>query len=355
MATVTQRIKQIKQPYGGYLPPSMFTVTDYNDNTDLCPTENISPSTIGSVVEYLSALVMGIPFKQAFEEPISGCKLASSIIGLNEGTNPGVIFEVAYDDIFSNITGLDDISIISACKACVFGLFTKNMNAGIASLGRGDLDKSPDRFTIHNIRTMVKRTVTFFNKYGPVLKHGFSFDPINSTENKKASFSIGAISSYGGYTFTVNAGYGDFLTRNGMWDIKVLSSQISSQNTLQLLMYWIMGRHSGRFEFKQINKIGFFNPRLNKAYILNTVAISESLISEIENNVICYETSEQTTPNYRSLNNAAMYPNTPNQFPTEPDNSFSNDNTKAWLTSFITISSIIIIGIVVLCLFIASL
>lgn len=40
MVSVTQRIKQIKQPRGGYLPVKAFTVTTLDDGQALNPEES---------------------------------------------------------------------------------------------------------------------------------------------------------------------------------------------------------------------------------------------------------------------------------------------------------------------------
>ena len=53
-------------------------------------------------------------------------------------------------------------------------------------------------------------------------------------------------------------------------------------------MYWIMGQHSGQEIYKNIEKIGIFNPRLNFVYTLEIADISSETIEEIEKNVICY-------------------------------------------------------------------
>ena len=50
-----------------------------------------------------------------------------------------------------------------------------------------------------------------------------------------------------------------------------------------------MGQHSGKNEFKSINQIGLFNPRLNSAYLLDLNTVSKEIIKEVETNVICYK------------------------------------------------------------------
>lgn len=53
-------------------------------------------------------------------------------------------------------------------------------------------------------------------------------------------------------------------------------------------MYWIMGQHSGKPEFKSVTKLGIFNPRLNLVYTLNIQDIPEEVVQTVESEVICY-------------------------------------------------------------------
>ena len=53
-------------------------------------------------------------------------------------------------------------------------------------------------------------------------------------------------------------------------------------------MYWIMGQHSERDEFKGIKKLGIFNPRLNVVYLYDIDNVPKEVIEEIERDVICY-------------------------------------------------------------------
>jgi len=94
--------------------------------------------------------------------------------------------------------------------------------------------------------------------------------------------------TYGGYTATVISGDGDFLTSDTLWDFKVSINKPTSKHTLQLLMYWIMGQHSGQECFKNISKIGIFNPRLNAVYLFDMSKIDPNIIKIIEDEVICY-------------------------------------------------------------------
>ncbi len=115
---------------------------------------------------------------------------------------------------------------------------------------------------------MVNRSLSFFKEYGPVIKDGFMFE--------------------GGYTETVDAGDGDFITSDTLWDFKVSKNEPKTAHTLQLLMYYIMGQHSQNKELHGITQLGIFNPRLNKVYLKSISEIPRDIIKEIENDVICY-------------------------------------------------------------------
>ncbi|MEY8434032.1 hypothetical protein AALC75_26730 [Lachnospiraceae bacterium 48-42] len=166
-----------------------------------------------------------------------------------------------------NIKGLDGKSVINACKLVTFDIWYRNP-IGARKAKKASQIK-PDVDTIENIQIMVKRNISFWKKYGPVTKYGFTF-------GRK------------GYSKTVNAGDGDYLTYDTLWEFKVSKNKPTNKNTLQLLMYWIMGQHSRKSEFKKINKIGIFNPRLNVVYLLDIADISKDIINQVESDVICY-------------------------------------------------------------------
>lgn len=100
-----------------------------------------------------------------------------------------------------------------------------------ALMAKGVDETNPNKDTIKNIRLMVERSVKFWNEYGPIIKDGFTFEP-------------------NGYTKTVDTGDGDYLTADTLWDFKVSKSKPTNKHTLQLLMYWIMGQHSGQDTYK---------------------------------------------------------------------------------------------------------
>lgn len=279
MASVTGRIKEIKQPRGGYIRPSEFEIIVMDDGIILNSEENVHCTNIGMVVDYMSRFIIGNNKFEAFKYSIKGAICAAEF-GFDEA------IEVS-KELITEIIGLDDKSIINACKLVTFDVWYRNPLSAIFAKRYEDIN--PDNATIHNIQTLIKRSVTFFEIYGPITKDGFSFEPVKADNRLFKRMMKTGKGSYGGYTSTVSSGDGDFLTDDTLWDFKVSKTKPTNKHTLQLLMYWIMGLHSGQEVFKNITKLGLYNPRLNTVYLLDISKISCDIIEKIEDEVICYE------------------------------------------------------------------
>ena len=249
MYTVTQRVKQFKQPRGGFINPKQFTVIHTEDDRILNP-ENISASSVGTAVDYLTRFLLGTDKEKAFQIPIWGAMRVKD-------------FDYCYD-LMERVTGVDDDSIFAVCQMTGYDVAVR---AGLMYYKPVD-EIQPDTATIDNIRTMVNRSIAFWKQYGPVVMDGFTFE--------------------GGYTEIISSGDGDYLTTDTLWDFKVLSSSPKSIHTLQLLVYYLMGMHSVHPEFKRIKRLGIFNPRLNNVYLLDIDAIPASVIETVSSEVIGY-------------------------------------------------------------------
>lgn len=250
MVSVTKRISKIQQPRGGYLKKKDFEVLILDDKNGLNSNENIHSSLVGMAVDYLTRYMSGLATDDVFRVARSG----------SFNVNKGELFI----ELISDIRGLDDISIINACKIAGFDVAYR---VGAVAYRPVELIE-PNEETIANIRIMVKRGLRFFEEYGPIALNGFSFE--------------------GGYTSTITTGDGDFLTKDTLWDFKVSINDPLPKHTLQLLVYYLLGIHSKHREFSQITRLGIFNPRLNKAYVLCIDQISNETIEEVETVVIGY-------------------------------------------------------------------
>lgn len=260
MSSVTGIIKEVKQPRGGYLKPSSFNVHKIEDNKILNEHENIHATIIGTAVDYLTRFMMGTDVVEAFKISCRGAYLAKNRFKQEKS------LDIASELVF-NIKGLDDDSIINACKLVTFDVWYRNPMSAFMAKGVDEIN--PDKDTIENIRIMVERSVEFWTIYGPITKDGFTFEP-------------------NGYTETISDGDGDYLTIDTLWDFKVNKAKPTNKITLQLLIYWIMGQHSGQDIYENISKLGIFNPRLNIVYTVDVNTISPEIIQEIERDIICY-------------------------------------------------------------------
>ncbi len=251
MVSVTDRVKHVKQPDGGYINPDMFEVTCLDDDLVLNPNENIDSSLIGMAVDYLTRYMSNKKeIKDAFKISLKGASIVNQ-------TDHAMT-------LLSKITGLDDESIINACMLVGYD----DCYRGGPQEYKSVEDIKPDQPTISNIRTMVNRSLNFIKEYGPITKYGFRF--------------MGASAKY------IQSGDGDFLTQDTVWDFKVSKHEPTEKHTLQLLIYYLMGRESfeSGISFLFINSLGIFNPRLNKVYILDVCDIPEEVIEKVSSEVI---------------------------------------------------------------------
>lgn len=217
---------------------------------ELHPEENVSPSLVGIAVDYLTRFMSGTSVEEAFKVS----KLGAHVVRQRR----------LFKKLLSNVYGLDDDSIVAAVK---LSGFDSAYRAGVTAY-RPVEDIEPDDDTVENIRTMVERSLRFFNQYGPKVMDGLTFE--------------------GGYTGYVATGDGDFLTNDTLWDFKVSKQKLQNKYTLQLLMYWRMGLHSIHPEYENVKYLGVYNPRMNIVYRLDVNDIPTDVISTVETEVIGY-------------------------------------------------------------------
>lgn len=257
--SVTQRIKQIRQPRGGYINPKDLKAESLGDGIEaLNPKENVQPTLMGLAVDYMTRFMSETPVEDAFEVSMYGAKILS-LLGAKRTRE-----DVKASRLMADIKGLDDTSIINALKLSGYDVCVR---AGIKGYKPVD-EINPDEPTIQNVRTMVERSLHFLDVYGPKVLDGFTMD--------------------GGYTDIVSMGDGDFITADTLWDFKVSKMPVKKEYTLQLLMYWRMGLHSIYPEFQDVKYLGIYNPRMNKVYRIATQDIPDDVIVEVEKEVIGY-------------------------------------------------------------------
>lgn len=158
MPSVTQRIAQVKQPCGGYVNPTKMLA---NISLGVQPpfdskAENVSPGLVGIAVDYLTRVMTGTQVKQAFKISFFGAGL------MDQRDNA--------EALASRIKGLDDDSIVVACKLVGYD---SAFRAGPMAF-RPIEDINPNEETVENVRAMVESGLKFFEEYGPVTHDGIT-------------------------------------------------------------------------------------------------------------------------------------------------------------------------------------
>lgn len=252
MCSVTQRIKSVKQPRGGFINPRQLDVESDLYERPRYPQEdeNINAGLIGITTDYLTRYLFGTPIEVAFSVSIEGMRrLGKSPLSL-----------------LNKINGLDNKSISAAIKLASYDCVVRN---GITAAMHHAPEKA-NQSTCENIRTMVTTSRDFLFAYGPVIESGIGFP--------------------GGYTDVVTSGDGDYLTANGLWDMKVSKRAPTKDHTLQLLMYWLMGSHSSlNYKYANVEKLGIYNPRLGSVFSVEIDSLSKETLHQVEVDVIGYK------------------------------------------------------------------
>lgn len=260
MSSVTRRIREIKQPRGGYLKPSLFKVITLSGDEELLICSTLSPITVGLVVDYMSRLCLVKKAEELanIEDIFSVSLRGAALLGKKRFMYAVSLLEIIKKDN----SGFD---VINAC--CKLVTFDSVVRAGIwnesylVDVTKDDAD---------TISKMIDRALLFFEEYGPIVESGITFE--------------------GGYTESVKTGDGDFLTDDTLWDFKTSKNKISNKHTLQIYMYYLMGLHSIHSEmYKSLKYIGFYNPLRNEVARLNIEDISKDIENSVLYDVIGYE------------------------------------------------------------------
>jgi hypothetical protein len=257
MVSVKQRADQVSQPRGGYVNPRTLRV-QYPNGTGPESldhhSENVSPILVGLAVDYLTRVATGGYPPDTFRVSLRGARR----IG------PDALSRAEADVSGMTAGQVDAGTIAAALRLSSFDVAVRNDPA----LYRPDAQTTPDAMTTRRIGMMVDRSVSFVASQGGITLAGFTF--------------------LGGYTDTVDSGDADFATPGVLWDLKVSAAAPTSKQTLQLLIYYLLGQHAFEDELTILDEMGIFNPRLNTAWRVRADSIPAATIAEVSRNVIGY-------------------------------------------------------------------
>lgn len=254
MPSVTQIVGTAHQPRKGYLPLSKFDLIEITDDREVIGNYNIHPSIVGLAVDYGTRLTQGAPTREVFSVALAG---ASMVNASKEA-----------EELLAKLAGYQPSDAIPAegvDTICKLSGFDSAFRAGFKAY-KPVSEIEPDEQTIADIQTLIARTVEFFEEAGPVLDSGFTFS--------------------GGYTDSIESGDADYLTKDTIWDLKVRKAQPNKNSTLQVLLYYLLSLHSDQPEFKDITKVGIYNPYLQCAWVVSVLSLDETMLKEVEQKVL---------------------------------------------------------------------
>ncbi|ACV22431.1 Hef nuclease [Slackia heliotrinireducens] len=277
MASVTHITSRAHQPRGGYINLERFDEHAFEDGLPFHGEYSIVPGTLGTTVDYLSRALLGFSVKKAFEIAIMG----AHIIGAKETGYANDLANQLQDAIDSG--ELTDNDIRNAVRLARYdaayraGAKSHNPNEGA----------EVDEKTVSDIRTLVRRTVSFFEENGPVVDAGITFE--------------------GGYGDVLDSGDADLLTEDTLWDLKTSKDKPSPADTLQLAVYYLLSLRSSKEEFKPIRKLGFYNPRLNKSWTIDVLDLDEDVLDQIQTDILGFEKHKAQRVNWSKEPSQTIY------------------------------------------------
>lgn len=256
-ASVTGILANIKQPRGGYLPLSNFDIESHCDDLRVVGDCNIAPSLVGLAVDYGTRIALG-------NDPEETLKVATVGAGMVGASDVAESLIADIDAAAMKSGEIDEKSVVSLCK---LSGFDSAFRAG-AFAYRPVSEINPDKQTIADIGNLILRTKAFFDASAEPVIAGFTFE--------------------GAYTDDAGASDGDYICGDTLWDLKVSKNEPTIKNTMQVLLYYLMGLRSSKDEFKAVTRIGLFNPWLQKSWSTSVLDLDESFLSMVENDILGY-------------------------------------------------------------------
>ena len=272
--------RELEQPAGGFLNPHAMSEGELDSGDALYPSEmeTVSGGEIGMAVDYLTRYQLTGNLAEAFTISLKGAEKIGKL-----GTA---------EKLLKKIHSLDKDSVLAAIELSSFDVVVRNPMAFINGGWNPARDVSDE--TIKNIQIMVKRCLQLFEKYGPVADYELVFP--------------------GAYTDNVSSGDADYMTADTLWDIKTTKTDINIDETFQLLLYYLLSQHSELDKYKNIERIGIYNPRLNKVHLIAVDDIDKRILSYINRFVIGYKDEEASLSDLKdALDSRPKYPHQRNK------------------------------------------
>ncbi len=275
MSSVSELVDNIEQPAFGILPISYFERKELRQDSYVLTNKSSIPAIhLGLIVDYCVKYILGVKLSDILHVEYAGYAehIRVSAIRFFDSISEQALTQIYIEDERKNICLSDFVSRVE--NAETFEEFVTNM---LYVIQYGDF--------IRNIRFA-------FNRVGEVFTTKLSEDEIRDiliffmrTQSWIGTFDkvvpMYKFKPYG-YNNTVTSGEGDFCTENTLWDLKVSNGEPTTKDTLQLLIYYIMAKHSGNKLYKNVNSIGVYNPKLDATWLCDMSKVDSRIVNRVK-------------------------------------------------------------------------
>ncbi len=289
MNSVTEVIKGVKQPRGGFLPISMFEVEEIGGEPIKC--RDIPPVIVGKVVDSIIHLIIRTDKELLFKTSINGYEKRVEFFArsFSYKSDYDELYKqiIKEDDIFNihrlikrldNYLKANDIYQLIICLCLIHQYDIWETDFGYISRLTTIESSRPKYYTkgdIRKIEILYQRTVLWIVSI------------IDASYNNNIIFDYRFYPN--GYTDKIKYGVGDFVCNNTLFDLKCTGDKPTAYHTLQILTYYVMGLNSQNKLYKNIQYLGLYSPITNKVWRLHVSKIPINLIHEISKEVIGYD------------------------------------------------------------------
>lgn len=257
------------QPRGGFFAPGDMDVFSYVDTTDYCEEMGLN-RRLGNIKGALFGQVFEMMFQFEYELDHSGLIPALRIfqVGLL-----GAVLVVEMDEYLELVSKVMELYSSSDRNYRKIIYVFEKITKYIAFLRSGWFDKYylPPRVTVADekaIRSALTATRSLIDKYGyePVFNKSFNVDDAKNMIKSACDLIVG----------------------DTLFDFKCCKSTPSKADTLQLVLYYLAGKHEDAELFDGIKHLAIVNPVLGRVFSFDVDDLDKDTLRLVETEVAGY-------------------------------------------------------------------
>lgn len=259
--TVAQRVREIEQPRGGYLPLRDFVSRQVGKSgmSALDDTDELAPMTAGKAAVGLAMFLCGMKLEDCFTIAFLGA------LSYEEHYQCGEKLKIAalITDIRKSSAreGLKASSINAAVQLVCYEKYYRRPVGEYEPYTGAQVSDA----TMKNMSVIVSRLVSVIRN--------FKIDAFAELD--------------GGYTDTiVKGGENCFLSKDTIWNFCFGKQPPNKNATLSLLLSLLIGKRSGNEGFAGVRRLAFYNARLDKIWMYDLNYMDRETLAFIATEVL---------------------------------------------------------------------